>query len=279
MNQDSISAGPKGHVDSDGERIYFECWGDGEAVLFSHGMGGNHAIWYQQVPFFARRYRVVTWDQRGFGLSTSRSGDIGPEPSIRDIEGLLDHLEVDRAYLIGQSMGGWATLGFAQAHPDRTRSVVLADTIGGIFTPEIRESFEAYAEVIASSPRPDQLPLGAHPAVGGQLAADDLARSFLYSQIGGLTDPPSPVTISRLLAETDLTGGLDRLRSPLLFVVGENDPIFPPSLIERASRLVHGSEIAIISDTGHSPYFERPADWNNVVVRFLQRFGEERSDE
>lgn len=271
MSQVSIAAGPRGFVESDGERIYYESWGEGEVVLFSHGMGGNHAIWYQQVPVFASQYRVVTWDQRGFGRSTGESGDIGPQPSIRDIERLLDHLEVDRAHLIGQSMGGWATLGFAQTHPDRALSVVLADTVGGIFTPEIRKSLDDYAEVVANSPPPAQLPLGVHPAVGGQLADDDIARSFLYSQIGGLTSSPPPVTISRLLAGTDLTEGLGRLSAPLLFVVGENDPIFPPALIQRAAELAPSSEVAVVADTGHSPYFERPADWNRAVLEFLQR--------
>lgn len=278
MNEVSIAAGPRGFVESDGEQIYFESWGEGEAVLFSHGMGGNHAIWYQQVPAFASRYRVVTWDQRGFGRSTGNSDYIGPQPSIRDIEVILDHLNVDQVHLIGQSMGGWATLGFAQAHPKRALSVVLADTIGGIFTPEIRESFEAYADYVANSPPPGQLPLGTHPAVGEQLAERDLAQSFLYSQIGGLTDAPPPVAISRLLADTDYTGGLERLRAPLLFVVGENDPIFPPRLIEQVAAIVPGSEMAVISDAGHSPYFECAADWNRVVLEFLHRFAEVRRD-
>lgn len=271
MNQASIPAGPRGLVESDGEQIYFESWGEGETILFSHGMGGNHAIWYQQVPVFASRYRVVTWDQRGFGRSTGESGDIGPQPSVRDIEKILDHLGVERAHLVGQSMGGWATLGFAAAHPKKTHSVVLADTIGGIFTPDIKDAFEGYAELIASSPPPDSLPLGVHPAVGGQLADEDLAQSFLYSQIGGLTPSPSPVTISRLLASIDLTDGLEGLNAPLLFVVGDNDPIFPPSLIAQAAELVPDSDVVVIPDTGHSPYFERPADWNRIVLEFLQR--------
>ena len=75
-----------------------------------------------------------------------------------------------------------------------------------------------------------------------------------------------------MLASTDYTKTLDRLSAPTLFVVGENDPIFPPSLIERAARLVHGSEVVVIADTGHSPYFERPVEWNRVVLEFLQRF-------
>lgn len=270
MTGTSILPGPRGVVESDGEDIYFESWGTGDTVILSHGMGGNHAIWHQQVPVLASRYNVVTWDQRGFGRSTARSGEIGPRASIRDIDRILNECGVESAHLIGQSMGGWATLGFAMAHPDRALSVVLADTIAGIFTPTIRESFARYAELVAASPPPDRLPLGVHPAVGGQLVEEDLARSFLYGQIGNLTPAPHPALISRVLADTDLTDGVDGLEASVLFVVGEHDPIFSPAMIRQAADLVPNGEVAVISDTGHSPYFERADAWNDVVLQFLQ---------
>ena len=168
-----VSPGPRGYVKSEGEQIYFESWGSGEAVVLTHGMGGNHAIWYQQIPALAAHYRVVTWDQRGFGRSTEVTGAIGPEPSVEDLATILDHLEIDRAHLVGQSMGGWPSLGFAIARPSRALSLVLADTIGGIFTKSIKQAFIDYGRDMAESPPPDQLPLGQHPAVGVQLAEED----------------------------------------------------------------------------------------------------------
>lgn len=271
MDGASIPAGPRGFVRSGGEQVYFESWGSGDPVVLTHGMGGNHAVWYQQVPALAVRYRVITWDQRGFGRSTASTASLGPEPSVADLRAILDHLGVGRAHLIGQSMGGWPSLGFALESPERVTSLVLADTIGGIFTPRIREVFHAYSEVIAASPPPDQLPLGSHPALGPQLARDDPARAFLYSQIGGLAGSASPIVISELLAATDHTDELDRLTSPTLLVVGENDPIFSPDLIREAASLIPNSEVSVIDDTGHSPYFERPDVWNHRVVGFLQR--------
>lgn len=273
MSNVFIPAGPRGFVESEGEQIYFESWGAGDTVVLTHGMGGNHAIWYQQVAALAADHQVIIWDQRGFGRSTNVTGRYGPEPSVRDVAAILNELEVERAHLVGQSMGGWASLGFALADPERARSLTLADTIGGIYTTKIRQSFLDYAEVIATSPPPSQLPLGAHPAVGGQLAAEDLAQSFLYSQIGGMTSSLPPDAIARLLLATDHTAHLDGLRAPTLFVVGSNDPIFPPEIIREAAGLVAGSEVAVIDDTGHSPYFERPDAWNNVVADFLHRAG------
>jgi len=272
MSSVPIPAGPRGFVESDGEQIYFESWGTGDTVVLSHGMGGNHAIWYRQVPILAADYRVVTWDQRGFGRSTNLTNKLGPESSIGDMVRILDHLDIDRTHVIGQSMGGWASLGFALTHPTRTHSLVLADTIGGVFTPEIRQAFIDYGQLIVASPPPDQLPLGMHPAVGDQLAGEDLTQSFLYSQIGGLASPPSPMAITELLLAVDYTTHLDSLMAPVLFVVGENDPIFSPTVIEKAAALVSGSEVSVIYDTGHSPYFERPDLWNDVVGRFLRRW-------
>ena len=258
----------RGFIDSGTERIYFESWGDGnEAVMLGHGMGGNHAVWYQQVAFLAPRYRVITWDQRGYGCSTA---DIGPVPAVGDMTRLLDHLEIDRAHIVGQSMGGWSALGFAIDQPERTASLVLTDTTGGIFTPRIRETLSDYENEIVSGPQPGELPLGHHPAVGSQLLDEDVAQSFLYTQLGSLTDPPSPMTIVSLLMSTDHTKQAKEVKAPTLFVVGEHDPIFPPPLIEFAAGFIDGSEVSVVETPGHSPYFERPARWNDVVDYFLR---------
>jgi 2-succinyl-6-hydroxy-2,4-cyclohexadiene-1-carboxylate synthase len=260
-----------GFFDSDGEQIYFECWGEGDqAVILGHGMGGSHAVWYQQVAYLAPHYRVITWDQRGFGRSTARTGDLGPEPAVGDLARLLDHLEVEEAHIIGQSMGGWSALGFAIDHPERTLSLVLADTTAGVFTPEIRQTLGDYTRQIASAPPPDQWPLGYHPAIGARLLDEDLAHSFLYTQLGSLTDPPSPDTIIALLMAVDHTARAGEVVAPTLFVVGEHDPIFPPPLIESAAAFIAGSQVAIVEDSGHSPYFEHPDRWNDIVATFLR---------
>jgi len=274
MSVPSIPPGPRGFVESDGEQIYFESWGaDGDAVVLSHGMGGNHAIWYQQVPALATEFRVVTWDQRGFGRSTNLTGNPGPVSSAADLAAILDHLEIDMAHQVAQSMGGWAAVGFAVDHPDRTLSLVLADTVGGLFTPAVRQQLADYGELIASSPPPSQLPLGSHPAIGEQLAGEDLARAFLYSQIGAMASPPPPAVITGMLVATDYSDRVAELTAPTLFVVGEHDPIIPPHLIEGVAALVPGSELKVVEGTGHSPYFELPDVWNEIVAAFLRRSG------
>src|SRR4051812_49085791 len=99
-----------GTVAHDGEDIYYERIGSGtgELVVLGHGLGGNHASWYQQVgPLNAAGYDVLTWHQRGLGGSTRRTGAIGPVVAIDDLRALLDDQGAERVHLLGQSMGGW----------------------------------------------------------------------------------------------------------------------------------------------------------------------------
>ena len=257
-------------IESDSEQIYFEFWGDsGPVVILGHGLGGSHAVWYQQVAFFSQRYRVITWDQRGFGNSTRSTGVIGPAPAVEDLARVLEHLEVERAHVIGQSMGGWSALGFAIDHPDRVVSLVLADTTAGIFTPAIRQTLADYGKEIATDSSSTELPLGFHPAIGTQLLGEDLAQAFLYTQLGSLTEPPSPAEIMPLLMNTDYTAEASHITCPTLFIVGEYDPIFSQQAIESAANIIPGSRVEIVENTGHSPYFERANRWNDIVAGFL----------
>lgn len=261
--------GDRGFVETEGEKIYYETYGEGDAVVFSHGLGGNHAIWYQQVYRFAQEYFVITWDQRGFGQSTNVNEQAGPEAAARDLKALLDHLEIEDAHLVGQSMGGWTTMAFALDNPDRVRSVVFADTIAGIYTPAIEEQFDAYIRSAFSAPVRGARPFGSHPAVGTKHTAEDPTHAFLYEQLGSATSPPPP-TIARQLRETGYDHEkISRIDVPVLFVVGSDDPIFTPASIAAAAEVVPNSEVVEIPETGHSPYFERPEKWNTAVLGFL----------
>jgi len=258
-----------GFVESGGEQIYYESVGAGEALVLAHGLGGNHAIWYQQVPEFAQRYRVIAWDQRGFGRSTNAKNESGPVAAADDLRAILDHLQIDRAHLVGQSMGGWAVMGFALAHPDRVQSLVLADTLGGIYTDEAARHFDAYIRETMTSPPPDELPITQHPAIGGQLGEQDPAKAFLYRQIGSTTAPAPPGMGLKLRQTAYPLEQVRKISVPVLLVVGENDPIFPPAVIRSIAAEIPSARVVELPNTGHSPYFESPAAWNHTVSEFL----------
>ncbi len=270
LNYGQPIEGKRGFVDSGKEKIYYETYGQGEPVIFTHGMAGNHVTWYQQVAYFAQSCQAVVWDQRGFGRSTNESNMLGPETSREDLLAILDELGIERAHLIGQSMGGWTALGFALKYPMRTQKIVLGDTVAGLFTPAIEDAFDSYARKVNASPvNADVLAVASHPALAEQFHRENYLQSFLYEQIGRMgEDPPASLwPICRSVSyDADFFNKLGIL---CLFLSGSEDPLFPPKIIREAASMITGSKVVIIGKAGHSPYFEKPRLWNDVVYNFL----------
>ncbi|HEU4429128.1 MAG TPA: alpha/beta hydrolase [Myxococcota bacterium] len=257
-----------GFLERESERIYYEAIGDGAPLVLTHGAGGNHAVWFQQVPRFARERRVVVWDQRGFGRSSARGGPNTPARASADLSMLLSQLGIERADLVGQSMGGWAVLGLALAEPARVRSLVLADTPGGIDTPELRA---AWANVGRGGGFASQ-ELGRHPAVAPDFFERCPERATLYQQLGGFGDPKLADVLPGLVAARHDAAALAKLACPVLLVVGAVDGLFSPELIAASAKQLPPAchaRVVTIPRAGHSPYFEEPEAWNRAVVEFL----------
>jgi 3-oxoadipate enol-lactonase len=252
-----------GRFTSGGEDIYHEVAGEGEdVVVLGHGLGGNHAVWFQQVPVFAERYRVVTWDQRGFGMSSNRAGASGPPAAVDDLIALLDHLGIERAHLVGQSMGGWAVVGAALRAPERARSLVLADTIAGIGNEAIGAAMRTPSGRIV-----EPGVVGAHRAVR---PAFDRTLAFLYQQLGGFrTELDEADMIGKLFSTHHPADEVAKLAMPVLCVVGAEDDLMPPAAIREVAAVLQDARVVEIAGAGHSPYFEQADAWNAAVLDFL----------
>ena len=254
-----------GFLQRDGEEIYYEVCGEDPNpwLVLGHGAGGNHAVWYQQVGWFCRSFRVLTWDQRGFGRSTNRAGQASPATAAADLAALLDHLGVGAAHVVGQSMGGWAAMGLTLERPELVISLVLADTLAGIPVSDWVER-----RVL---PRRTESVVGDHAALGPQFRQHHPDRALLYQQLGGWGLPNSERE-GALSGLTTTTFGPERtgaIACPVLFIVGADDEIFPPDWIRQVARAVPGATVEVIDGAGHSPYFETPERWNSIVTLHL----------
>ncbi|MCH8194639.1 MAG: alpha/beta hydrolase [Chloroflexi bacterium] len=250
---------PKAPVN--GIELHYETEGEGPAVVFCHGVGGNHMSWWQQVPEFARDFRAVVFDQRGFAESRLPPEAPGAEAFADDLAGLLDHLGIDEAYLVGQSMGGRTVLNFARRHPHRVKAMVMAATMANIRTPELDQMRREVRERLPK----DRLLFSMSARVWEE--RPDLG--FLYKLIRS-RNPDRP---KNFLFRDNVPGttaeDLASVTAPVLFIVGEEDQIAPPPCVETASRLFPNARLVRVPEAGHSVYFEQPQVFNRVVREFF----------
>jgi 3-oxoadipate enol-lactonase len=258
-----------GTVACGGETIYFEVAGDDDAptILLTHGAGGSHAAWFQQVPVFtAAGYRTITWDCRGFGNSTFVSGAHGCDAAVADMLAVLDAAGADRVHLAGQSMGGWWVTAFALAAPERTRSITLSNTVGALWTEALNDHFKNY---VGSATLPDEIRIGEHSALSPTLVNRDPARAFLYQQLNTFHTPPMGDVVTALFGARVAHADLDATGIPVLVITGTDDVLFPAPLVRDTAERLANSRVVEIADAGHSPYFERPDEYNTAVLEFL----------
>ena len=261
-----------------GAQLYYEDQGKGFPVVFAHGAGGNHLSWWQQVPEFSRRYRCITFDHRGWGLSID-AGDLGPVAFIDDLTGLLDHLAIEETFLVGQSMGGLTCLGLTTANPHRVRGLVMANTFAGMR----REVWLASDEETRSQVRSiwdRRRADGIKRALGREFSSKHKDRAFLYKQIRLLNEEgpnrlqtEEQVLRFRALERAPETAAsretLAAMRTPVLFIGGEHDEVMPVSLMAIAQGMIPGSRMVVAPGAGHSVYFEQPETFNHVLLEFF----------
>jgi len=256
-------------VDSTRARIYYEAHGEGPAIVFAHGAGGNAATWFQQVPHFRDRYRVIVFEHRLFGRSECAPEDFGAAHFADDLRAILAAEDIERTALVCQSMGGWTGSRFTYESPERVSALVMSHTPGCFDNEALRMERDAaflLVDQVASSQRQP-----GYWALAPDFPQTNPAMAYLYTQISGLNsrfdrDLLQGLTSAELMIDT---AELDGYSTPTLFITASQDAIFPPHLMELVASAVPGAELARLGDAGHSSYFESPDMFNARVDAFL----------
>jgi pimeloyl-ACP methyl ester carboxylesterase len=246
--------------------LYYEVSGDaGPWLVFSHGGGSNHLSWWQQVAHFKASCRCLTYDQRGFGRS---SGEVATdfEQNPADLLALMDLLEIERAVLIGQSLGGTAVFPIALDHPDRVLGLVMAGTDVGI--PSVA-MWEHRLERMRNRP-------SGKTSYATDFPQREPALAFLYDHIGALSERPGETKRTTLPSLQPADRDLSSLRVPTLFVRGSQDPLMTAAGQAHAVALLPGTGSAEVAGAGHSAYFERAQAFNEIVGRFVRELPRSR---
>jgi 3-oxoadipate enol-lactonase len=245
--------------------------GQGDLLVFLHGIGGNKRNWHPNLAAFAPHWHAVAWDARGYGESDDYEGPLDFVDYARDLARVLDFFGAPKAHIVGLSMGGRIALDFAALYSDRLITLTLCDTHMGFahFSEEKKREFVRL--------RREPLEKGGTPK--------DIAVPVAKS----LCSPKSPPeafdqlvdSLSRLHKESYLKcieasvragnhGRLEDIRVPTHVIVGSDDTLTTPAMCREIAEKIPGAKLTVIPDAGHLVNIERPEDFNRAAVGFIR---------
>jgi pimeloyl-ACP methyl ester carboxylesterase len=252
-----------------GAAIGYDDTGQGPAIVFLHAFPLNRSMWAPQTSGLATAWRCVTIDARGFGDSTPM-GPFTVDRYADDVVAVLDGLGIERAIVVGLSMGGYVTFALWRRHARRVRALVLADTRAGADTPETRDRRR---ELIALARSSGVGAVADRQMIGllGKSTRDrgpeieTSARSIAANAtVDGVVG-----ALEAMMERPDSTPTLATITVPSLIVAGEEDVLTPPKEARAMHSVIYGSRLEILAHAGHLSSIERPAAFNAVLNEFL----------
>lgn len=247
-------------LDRDGVHLYYEVHGTGPTVLLTHGYSATSAMWKPNLAALAQQYRLIVWDMRGHGQSDSPPDPAAysEEATVGDMVALLEAQGVRQAVVGGLSLGGYMSLAFYLAHPDRVRALMLFDTGPGYKNDEARAGWNRRAEETARA-----LETRGLAALGR--SAEVVASSHRSAQ--GLAHAARGMLAQR---DARVIGALEAITVPTLVLAGAKDEPFLAAT-EYMARKIPGATKVIIPDAGHAANLDQPEAFNQAVLAFLGR--------
>ena len=265
-----------------GINIYYESHGTGFPLVFAYGIGGNTSEWEPQIESFSQSYRFIVWDPRGHAQSESppNADQYTQEIFAQDLEGLLDHLGIEQAYVGGLSMGGGIATRFTILHPQRVAALLIFDSFSasGLETPpenrrmreEIIRLSETEGMVAVAEYAMKNNPNISQTASLGKEQENRIRHMYLALNPVGYAH--STRMILNAVFDASLLEGIE---VPTLVLAGQEDGALP------ACRFIHekikGSQLVVIPGAGHLSNLDQPVAFNQAVLEFLASIDQMRA--
>lgn len=253
------------YASSGGIDIWYEKNGKGPAIVFLHGRAGNSASWWHQRAAFSNTHKVITFDQRGFGRSPCNRDVFCADMLANDVAAVMNAADTARAALVSQSMGGISAMRFAREYPERTSGLVVSSSMAGIVPMDIRRRL-AELELANTVTLPDR-------AFAPGYSTREPALYELYSQILSFNTVFDPAWRAQIAGPEHSFGpkDFDDYNVPTMFVVGAHDQFFPPAFVHKIAAWIPNATVIDMPNVGHSPYWESPDEFNQVIRTWLDR--------
>ena len=274
--QPALPARRIGSLQRPGCCLHYEVTGEGPAIVFAHGLGGNQMSWWQQVAHFSPRHTCIAFAHRGFDPSSALPAGPDPADYADDLTALIDHLGLAEVRVVAQSMGGWTAVEYALRRTGKLKALVLAATTGTIDPGRIREPERSRLKewaIAGERAQADFARRGVHVAAGARMAAEQPALHLLYRHIDDMNAQLDKLALRRRLMarRTRAPEELAAAGCPLLLIAGDEDVLIPPFAADAIAAVVPDARVVHIPDAGHSAYFERAQVFNRHVAEFLDR--------
>jgi pimeloyl-ACP methyl ester carboxylesterase len=246
-------------LNHDGVELYYEVHGSGPPVLLTHGYSASADMWKGQIEPFSKRYQLITWDMRGHGRTDYPDDQAAytEAHTVADMAAILDAVGAKRAVIGGLSLGGYMSLAFHLAHPERTEALLIIDTGPGYKSDEPRQGWNATSLRRAESFEKNGLPPAGAGGAETRAAPHRDATGLARAARGMLTQHDARVISS-----------LPEIKVPSLVLVGANDTPFLAAS-DYMSAKIPGATKVVIPDAGHASNIDQPEAFNAAVLGFL----------
>ena len=251
--------------------LFYEITGQGQPVLFIHGLGSSHNDWERQTPFFSRQYQVITFDLRGHGQSQKPPGPYTMSLFARDTAGLVNSLGAAPVHVIGVSLGGMIAFQLAVDHPELVQSLVIVNTGPELIPRTLNERWQVFMRFAV-------VRLFGMRKIGEVLGkrlfpkVDQAAVRQLFVERWEKNDPKAYIASMQAIVGWSVVDHLSVIDMPTLIMAGEND-YTPVSIKEDCVSKMPQAELAVIRNSGHATPVDSTEKFNEVVASFLQKQG------
>ena len=263
MTTNVLAQAREGYADLPGVRLWYkDTGGRGIPVVFLHANTGSSQSWERQIPAFtAAGYRVIAYDRRGWGKSTSDAAQ--PGTAADDLHALVKFLGVDRFHLLGTAGGGFVAFDYALSFPEQLRSLIVVNSIGGMQDADYLELGRRLRPPQFDAMPPELRELGpAYRAADPEGTKRWIELEHMSRQSGAAAQTyRNRMTFAML----------ESIKLPVLLITGDADMYAPPPVLRMFSARIKGSESLIIPEAGHSSYWEKPDVFNRAVLDFMRK--------
>ncbi len=271
----------KGFAEVNGTRLYYEVAGEGHPIVLNHGGLVDNHLWDDQFDEFAKHFKVIRYDIRGFGESGMIKKGMESYSMERDLFSLLQFLGIQKTYVLGLSMGGALSIDFTLQYPDMVDALV---TVGaglsgyeGDYPEDLKDKFEKMEEAFKSGNVARSVEISLQIWTDGPFRTPEQVNPQVRERVRAMTmhnfERGDDEEVQPQHLEPPAAGRLSEIHVPTLVIVGSEDVEDILSIADKLEKDVVGAKKVVIPHTAHHLNMEKPQEFNRVVIDFLEQFG------